>query len=166
MNDFTEQAMQTCSDEFHGELVPLRIFNMYMAQAIRSAELLDKVKKSLFYGKENYFAWVPDEPAMSRLEDKTTINLAHGILGVVTEAGELLEALNKSHDLVNVKEEVGDVLWYLALIAKTAGFTLEEAEKACIAKLRTRYPNKFIAYDANNRDLAKEREVLEEHGKS
>ena len=64
-------------------------------------------------------------------------------------------------DLVNVAEELGDIFWYAALIAKEAGLTFEEIQAKNIAKLKARYPEKFDDVLAENRDLEKERKILE-----
>mgnify|MGYP001197215003 FL=1 len=43
----------------------------------------------------------------------------HGVMGIGTEVGELLEAFNMNEtpiDLVNLKEEIGDAYWYLAIL--------------------------------------------------
>jgi NTP pyrophosphatase (non-canonical NTP hydrolase) len=60
--------------------------------------------------------------ANTNLKDSTVDNdLEHTAYGLMTEIGELVDALkrerfyNKKLDLVNVVEEVGDVYWYLAL---------------------------------------------------
>lgn len=48
--------------------------------------------------------------------------ILHGIIGVVTELGEAIDALKKSLyygkelDIVNLKEEIGDILWYLSIL--------------------------------------------------
>ena len=68
---------------------------------------------------------------MERLQSKQTARLIHGMVGISTESGELLDALKKhlmygkSLDLVNIKEEVGDVLWYCALILDEVGGSCE-----------------------------------------
>lgn len=42
--------------------------------------------------------------------------MLHGAIGIVTELGEILQALNgRLIDVVNIKEEIGDVLWYLSI---------------------------------------------------
>lgn len=94
-------------------------------------------------------------------------DLLHGAAGVTTEAGELMDIFKrfrfygKPVDWVHVKEEAGDVLWYLALVCEAAGISLEEAAKANIEKLRVRYPEKFSAESALNRNLDAERKTLE-----
>ena len=46
------------------------------------------------------------------------VRILHAAIGCVTESGELLDALKKQIfygrelDVVNVKEEAGDILWY------------------------------------------------------
>lgn len=95
-------------------------------------------------------------------------DLLHGTAGVCTEAGELMDIYKKHKfygkpvDWVNVKEEVGDVMWYLALVCRSAGITLEDAARVNIEKLRVRYPEKFTADAALKRDLGAERKILEE----
>lgn len=97
------------------------------------------------------------------------IDLEHGAMGVVTEGGELTDILKrfkfyaKPIDWVNVAEEAGDVLWYVAMIARACGLTLEDIACANIAKLAKRYPDKFSNEAALNRDLAAERKTLEKH---
>lgn len=94
--------------------------------------------------------------------------MLHYVLGVGTEAGELQDAVkrwvayNKPLDVVNVKEELGDLLWYMARICDELGLTFEECMARNIEKLRTRYPNKFTEQAALNRNLEAERKVLEQ----
>jgi NTP pyrophosphatase (non-canonical NTP hydrolase) len=93
--------------------------------------------------------------------------LIHGVMGCVTESGELADALKrhifykKELDLVNLKEEIGDIMWYLAILCDELGTTFEELADINIKKLSARYPDKFTSDKALNRDLEKEREVLE-----
>jgi NTP pyrophosphatase (non-canonical NTP hydrolase) len=93
--------------------------------------------------------------------------LIHAILGVCTEAGELQDMVkkhliyDKQFDRVNVLEEAGDVMWYLALALDACGFTMSEAMERNIAKLRARFPEKFTSEKALHRDLGAERDALE-----
>lgn len=98
-------------------------------------------------------------------------DLLHGGMGVATEAGELLDVVKKQHaygkeiDLVNLREEIGDVLWYLALLCRATGTTLDQVAYRNIDKLRTRYPHKFSQAHALNRNLGAERASLESDSK-
>ncbi len=91
----------------------------------------------------------------------------HAAFGLVTEAGELLDALKKSTfygrelDLTNVKEEAGDILWYLAILFDAIGTDFETEQDRVIAKLKARFPDKFTEKDAFERNLDTERQVLE-----
>lgn len=109
----------------------------------------------------------PITPALqTRLQQQA--RLVHAVLGLQTEAGELADPVKKHIyygrplDLVNLREEIGDCLWYLAIAADALGTTLEAEQTRNLAKLRARYPQVFTAEAARVRDLDREREVLEE----
>lgn len=93
--------------------------------------------------------------------------MIHASMGIQTEGGELTDALKKHIfygkplDLTNVKEEAADLLWYIGELCDVIGCTVEELQQLVIAKLRTRYPDKFTEYDALNRKLDAERDVME-----
>src|SRR5262249_14290914 len=94
--------------------------------------------------------------------------ILHGILGVMTESGELAEAIHNalsnseaSLDVVNLSEEIGDLQWYEAMLARAIGTDFDTLQRQNIAKLKARFPDKFTESAANNRDLEKEREILE-----
>ena len=95
------------------------------------------------------------------------VQAMHAVLGLSSEVGELCDAYKKSIyygrplDVTNVSEEIGDVLWYLALLCDDLGTTLEAEMCRNIAKLQARYPEKFSEDAANVRDLDAERKVLE-----
>lgn len=99
--------------------------------------------------------------------EKVPMALIHGVMGVSSEAGELSDAVKKSLiygtplDTVNILEECGDLLWYIAITLNAAGFTMEEAMRKNLAKLRARYPGGFSEKSATTRDLDAERKALE-----
>lgn len=94
--------------------------------------------------------------------------LLHAGLGLATEAGEFLDPLKKHFfygkpiDETNLKEEVGDILWYCAIACDALGTTIDAEMRRNIAKLRARFPDKFSEENANVRDLDVERAVLEQ----
>lgn len=83
--------------------------------------------------------------------------LQHGLLGITSEAGEIADTIKKfviysqPLDTDNLKEELGDILWYIALLANAADLQLEEIMEENIAKLQRRYPEKYSDADAMRR---------------
>jgi NTP pyrophosphatase (non-canonical NTP hydrolase) len=75
--------------------------------------------------------------------------LSNFALGVTGEAGEVADLIKKhlyqGHplDREKVKGELGDVLWYVAGLARACGLTLAEVADHNIDKLRARYPDGF-----------------------
>ena len=53
------------------------------------------------------------------------IRLLHGAMGIGTEVGEIFD----SEDSSNLKEELGDVCWYIALCCDSMGIRLEDLEQ-------------------------------------
>lgn len=105
-------------------------------------------------------------PAMLRLTDKT-MDLTHIAFGLSGEVGEFVDALKKHLfygkllDVVNLEEELGDMMWFIAYACRVLGLDLGTVMDKNIAKLAIRYPNRFQEWDALNRDLVTERKILE-----
>jgi NTP pyrophosphatase (non-canonical NTP hydrolase) len=104
---------------------------------------------------------------MLRLTNKN-ITMMHGLIGLTTEIGELVDVFKKyvfygkKIDLINVKEELGDLMWYMNLLIELEGWTWEEIAELNIKKLELRYQDKqFSEMRAANRDLKAERNLLE-----
>ena len=82
-------------------------------------------------------------------------DLLHAALGLTSEVGELADPIKKAMfygkplDVENIKEEAGDLLWYLAgPLCRALGCTLEELAAANIAKLKARYPGTYSDHAA------------------
>ncbi|MDD0853173.1 nucleoside triphosphate pyrophosphohydrolase family protein [Halobacteriovorax sp. GB3] len=103
-----------------------------------------------------------------RLSDDGLKRLLHAGIGLSTEAGEFLDALKKhifygkELDRVNLAEEMGDLFWYMAIISDELGVEFSDVMNRNITKLKARYGEKFSESAAENRDLEKERAILEE----
>lgn len=73
----------------------------------------------------------------------------HAVIGISGESGELTDAVKKSVmygkplDVENVKEELGDICWYMALLLKSIGSSFEEVMIMNHDKLEARYPSGF-----------------------
>lgn len=96
------------------------------------------------------------------------MRLIHASFGMNTEQAEFQDALkksifyNKPLDLINLKEELGDMLWYTAIACNELKIDLEDVMATVIRKLKKRYPEKYTDDLANTRDLFEERKALEE----
>lgn len=79
------------------------------------------------------------------MEFGTRHSIIARVLGVVGEAGELAEVLKKEMEgkpkKSSMAEELGDVLWYVAVLANHLGISLEDLAASNIEKLVVRYPN-------------------------
>jgi NTP pyrophosphatase (non-canonical NTP hydrolase) len=99
--------------------------------------------------------------------DNEVLDTAHMLMGMTTELGELTDcfkkqlAYNKPVDWINVKEELGDLMFYVGSFCRMHNLDLENIINTNVAKLESRYPHKFTEYHAQNRDLDKERTILE-----
>lgn len=118
----------------------------------------------------------PDYPGVARRvtgADDTVfprqkqLDLLHASMGLSTEAAEFTDALKKhifygkELDETNLKEEISDILWYCAIALEALGTDFESVMQTNIDKLSARYPDKFTEESAINRDLDKERAILE-----
>lgn len=83
----------------------------------------------------------------------------NGVLGLTGEAGEFADVVKKwvfhekEFDELHAKKELGDVLWYVALICESFNWSLDEIMSLNIDKLMSRYPADmgFTPELANNR---------------
>lgn len=96
-----------------------------------------------------------------------SIRLLHAIMGIVTEAGELTDALKKhlfygkELDRINILEELGDLMYYFSLAVNTIGSSLEEVMRTNHDKLAARYKSGFTVEETIQRNLEAERKALE-----
>jgi len=138
-----------------------------ISEMVKVSVPLDDLKKHIYYGKQ--FTWI--DPVAKLGDEQVNLpqyeaDIIHGIVGVATEAVELLEALydrlsGKEIDVVNVVEEISDTMWYQALLLRTLNTDFEQTAGINIDKLYKRFPHKFDNDKAIGRDVKAERELLE-----
>lgn len=81
-----------------------------------------------------------------------------GCLGLSGEVGEFEDMIKKwifqenDLDIIHAKKELGDVMWYVAMICHSFGWSLDEILQMNVDKLRARYPEGFSVEAANHRD--------------
>jgi len=187
LDKFVEDATRTESIP-DVVMVDHELLEGVMALSICVGEMMDKLKKNIFYGKhftiEEFNSLSRDATNANELIHEVTMKsklnkrelavdprVLHSIMGIFTESSELIEALDvhlfeeTALDAVNLKEEFGDLLWYQAIGVDATKMDYADVFNTVIAKLKTRYPDKFTSDHAINRDLVKERNVLEKKGK-
>jgi NTP pyrophosphatase (non-canonical NTP hydrolase) len=75
--------------------------------------------------------------------------IEHMAYGMVTESAEILDALKKHKfygrelNITNIKEEVGDCMWYMYQLLDELNYSPEQCRQDNILKLQKRYPEKF-----------------------
>ena len=89
--------------------------------------------------------------------DPNILRARHAVDGLVTEVGEVADHLKKfcqyGRDLKeeDLKGELGDIFWYLALFLDAFDLELDDVLEHNIRKLQARYPHKFTEEQALNR---------------
>lgn len=127
----------------------------------------ENTKSDKFYTPPNFIQLLP-ENQFPVTGPEGLVDISHAIIGIASEAGELLGVIKaamfygRPMDMVNLDEEIGDIMWYIGIYCNARATTIEQICETNNKKLRARFPNKFTEEAANNRDLAKERTILEE----
>ena len=122
------------TDEFDISIVPLAQHN---AEQNLEDLLTDFNKMTLALAK--------DGADIKRELTPEQASLLHMGCGVSTEANELLDAIKKHTiyqkplDVENVKEELGDLLFYMSNLMQSVGLSFEEVLQHNIDKLSVRY---------------------------
>lgn len=165
IEQYFEDAKRTVSHKFYDENVST---DNFLETTIIFEDVgckLDDIKKALYYDKFNLNKH--NQFGVSDIKERIGVNTLHGILGIATEGVELIQAINKTivtkeeFDVVNMKEEIGDIMWYIALLCNTHNIDLKQVMQTNIDKLKQRFPENFTTDNANNRDLVAERKILE-----
>lgn len=83
------------------------------------------------------------------------------VLGLADESGEVLAKFKKwirddnadfdKLDLANIKKELGDVLWYIAVIADDLGLSLDDIASYNIEKLASRHKRGTLTGSGDDR---------------
>lgn len=158
-----------------------------MLQAlVQVANALDLFKKAMFYGKDVPVGTVREQLKLAahhaldasdavtngprysaNPSDSLSMRTIHALLGYVTEAGEVADALHANlrdgHplDVVNVLEEFGDGDWYKAVFFDEHKVDSTVPWAMVMRKLAQRYGQSYNDQGALQRDLSAERALLE-----
>jgi hypothetical protein len=143
-----------------------------LQNALQAAAAANSVKRWIVYGKlepNTVIAQFNPEDMFKGMTSVAQFRIIHALLGKISELGELIECLLPAlttHssgivDTVNLQEEMGDDEWYDAILMNVFLISPEAVLQCNIDKLRARYPEKFTEDKAVNRDLEKERQILD-----
>lgn len=84
------------------------------------------------------------------------LNACLGLSGEVGEFNDMIKKWifhEKDLDKEHLKKELGDIMWYIAMMCHTFGWDLDEIMELNINKLKVRYPEGFNIVRANNREI-------------
>ena len=90
-------------------------------------------------------------------DDRDIGGIVNACLGLSGEVGEFNDMIKKwifhekPLDEDHAKKEIGDIVWYIALMCYSFGWDLDEILQMNIDKLKSRYPEGFDVNKANNR---------------
>ena len=174
--DYMAEADKTCSTHFRPHNVGRGELLAVLRDISAVCDRLDKFKKLLFRGKDRVAVGFEDlAEDDTKLDDfihsvdfpSGMVDVLHGAIGGITEAGEVADYLIRwlvegKLDAVNVMEESGDMLWYIVRSMRGVDRTLEQCQKANIDKLHGRHGEAFDIFRDANRDLSAERVKLED----
>ena len=97
------------------------------------------------------------ELALRTANERGSRLMLNGALGLCGESGEVADIIKKHFfqghelDVEDLKNELGDVAWYMAVLAYSAHIDFEDIFKGNIEKLKKRYPDGFSAERSINR---------------
>lgn len=83
--------------------------------------------------------------------------LLNACLGLSGEVGETNDMIKKwiyhGHDMdeVKLKKELGDIMWYVAMMCESLAYDMDEIMQMNIDKLKVRYPEGFSENASINR---------------
>ena len=167
-SEFTYTVKRCCSPSYYHEKVTPAILFLALQEFAAAADRLDRIKKTLFYGKDEPVFLTKLNATVEFDHETLSPDVAHAVIGIATEAGELVERLMKAGSYpekadehrLNFFEESGDVEWYQMLLYSALGFDQAQVRAANHAKLLKRFPEKFTEANADQRDLPLEQATL------
>lgn len=85
----------------------------------------------------------------------TVLNACLGLSGEVGEFNDMIKKWifhEKDFDEEHAKKEMGDIMWYIAMMCHAFRWDMDEIMQMNIDKLKARYPEGFDVIKANNRE--------------
>jgi NTP pyrophosphatase (non-canonical NTP hydrolase) len=176
MTRYQDDALRTeasTSPETLSRLVrAYEMFSEFVRQQKDDGEVLDRVKKYVFYGVDDdeliEQMIMPTYPTGDKKERiQQCARLFHALIGIMSDLGELCENVDNyienggQFNYKNLIEEGGDILWFLNLLCSFAKIDVPKMAAINISKLKSRFPHKFTVESYSNRNLAKESAAMD-----
>lgn len=120
--------------------------NEYQKLASRTNDGL--ATKRLQHKLKEYEDWMTDLGGV--------LNACLGLSGEVGELNDMIKKWvfhEKELDETHLKKELGDVMWYVAMMCQSMGWELDDVLQMNIDKLIARYPEGFDVDRANHREV-------------
>ena len=112
-------------------------------------------KQAMKFKNNDAYEFLETRMYGARKNFASIVNASYGLSGEVGELNDLLKKWifhGKHLDETHAKKELGDVLWYVALMCDAFGWDMDEVMQMNIDKLNDRYPNGFDVNKANHRE--------------
>ncbi len=138
----------------------LRDLNSNMTQVIDTKKYIEFVRETTSKASSDFPSLLS---RLTELEvgDADVPRLMTAAFGVSAEAGELVEIIKKiflqgkpynEENIIHMKKEAGDILWYMSQLCIALDTTFEELMEINYQKLSARYPEgTFSVYKSENR---------------
>ena len=163
---YLTDSARTASGEFLADHRGQHTLAELLKELHYTGEALNEVKRAMFYGRgyDNVVDMF-SVPLIPVGQQNLPSDFVHSIMGMATEVSEISEQLlaaleGKPVNRNNLAEEAGDILWYMAMLLRYLGTDFPTVMAMNIEKLKARYPDKFDADLAINRNLVKEEETF------
>ena len=171
MNQKEYNELSECTEKKFPDGITLSLnkyasLDLNMTSITEKSDYIDTLKKFLIY-QDHPIESTDPEDNVTLTQDQ--IELLHAALGMLSEAVEINQAVwswiklgNLADlDVANIGEEIGDEFWYISIFLRKLGLSAEDIMDTNIAKLKSRYGDKFSNHSAINRDVDTERAILE-----
>ena len=135
--------------------------NSNMTKVIDTNKYIEFVRQTTSPASSDFAALLSRLTELEVTDDADVPRLMTAAFGISAEAGELVEIIKKillqgksynEDNVIHMKKEAGDVLWYLSQLCIALDTTFEELMEINYQKLSARYPEgTFDIFRSENR---------------
>jgi len=139
----------------------LKDLNSNMTQVIDTNKYIEFVRQTTSPASSDFAQLLARMTELEATNDADVPRLLTAALGMSAECGELVEIIKKillqgksynEDNVIHMKKEAGDVLWYMSQLCIALNTTFEELMEINYQKLSARYPEgTFSVYKSENR---------------